>query len=337
MKILKDFSLKDYNSFNLDVKARFFVKINSEKDLPKLTESGHLNTGSFLIVGEGSNILFRDNFKGTVIHPDFKGIQLIKETDDLVFIKVGAGENWDNFVNRTVARGLHGIENLSLIPGAVGSVPVQNIGAYGVEVRNVIHKVKGFHIEKEDFSTLTAKDCEFGYRSSIFKKSLKGKFIVCSVIFKLKKHAKPDISYRGLREYFQHTEEATARKIRDKVIEIRQSKLPDPAILGNAGSFFKNPVVDQETANKLIHKFPEIPHFPDQDNQVKFSAAWLIEQCGWKGKRTGDAGVYSKHALILVNYGEASGRDIYDLSERIKDSVHKKFELLLDREVLVIG
>lgn len=335
MKILRDFSLKGYNTFHLDVKVRHFIKINSNEDLPELVQSGHLKKGSFLILGEGSNILFRDNFPCTVIHPDFKGIQMIKETKDEIYFEVGAGENWDNFVNLTVNRGLHGIENLSFIPGAAGSAPVQNIGAYGVEVREVIHDVKGFHIEKGRFQTISGKDCEFGYRSSIFKRSYKGEFIVCSVIFKFNKHAKPNLSYRGLREYFLNLDEASPQKIRDKVIEIRGSKLPDPSVLGNAGSFFKNPVVSGETANKLIRKFPKIPHFPDPNNQVKFSAAWLIEQCGWKGKRTGDAGVYSKHALILVNYGKASGREIYELSEKIKNSVFKKFGLLLEREVQV--
>ena len=224
-----------------------------------------------------------------------------------------------------------------MIPGAVGSAPVQNIGAYGMEVRMVVHEIKGFHTEKGIFQKISGKDCDFGYRSSIFKKTLKGKFIVSSVIFKFNKNAKPALSYRGLKELYNKPAEVTPQEIRDKVIEIRKSKLPDPAKLGNAGSFFRNPVVPEYKANKIIKKFPGIPHFQDKNSHTKFSAAWLIDQCGWKGKRTGDAGVYSKHALILVNYGKASGRDIYDLSEKMKESVYKKFKLLLDREVLVVG
>ncbi len=337
MEIFENFSLKKYNTFNLDVKAKYFVQITSRKEMLEILQSEIFQNHQSLIIGQGSNILFRNNFTGIVIHPDLKGVNIIKETGDEVFIEAGAGEKWDDFVVWCVRNAYPGIENLSLIPGAVGSVPVQNIGAYGVEVKDVIHAVNGFQIKNPARLTIPGKDCEFDYRTSIFKKSLKGKFIIDSVIFKFRKHAKPELNFRGLKEHFRDLENTKPEEIREKVIELRQSKLPDPDILGNAGSFFKNPVVAEKTANKLIQKFPKTPHFPDKNNHIKFSAAWLIEQCGWKGKRTGDAGVYTKHALILVNYGKASGQDIYELSEKIKESVFKKFGLLLEREVQIIG
>ena len=337
MEIFENFSLKNYNTFNLDVKTKFFVQIKSHRGMLELLQSNIFKSQQSLIIGEGSNILFRNNFKGLIIHPDLKGINIIEETGDKVFIEVGAGEKWDDFVVWCIRNGYPGIENLSLIPGAVGSVPVQNIGAYGVEVKDVIHAVNGFQTKKPSRLSIPGKDCEFGYRTSIFKKSLKGSFIVDSVIFKFKKHAKPVLNFRGLKEHFRDPDNAKPEEIRNKVIEIRQNKLPDPAILGNAGSFFKNPVVPEKTATTLIQEFPDIPHFPDKNNHVKFSAAWLIEQCGWKGKRTGDAGVYPKHALILVNYGKASGQEIYELSERIKESVFNRFALLMEREVKVVG
>ena len=337
MEIFENFSLKNYNTFNLDVKAEYFVQITSIKEMWELLQSEIFKTNQSLIIGEGSNILFRNNFTGIAIHPDLKGVSIIEETEDEVFIEVGAGEKWDDFVVWSIRNGYSGVENLSLIPGAVGSAPVQNIGAYGVEVKDVIHAVNGFQTKKPARLTIPGKDCEFGYRTSIFKKSLRRKFIVDSVIFKFRKHIKPDFNFRGLKEYFKDLDNIKPGEIRSKVIELRMSKLPDPDILGNAGSFFKNPVVDEKTANNLIQKFPDIPHFPDKNNHIKFSAAWLIEQCGWKGKRNGDAGVYTKHALILVNYGKASGQEIYDLSEEIFESVFKKFAISLEREVQVVG
>ncbi len=337
MEILKNFSLKNYNTFNLDVKAKFFVQIKSQKGMFELLHSKIFRDQSSLIIGEGSNILFRGNFQGTIIHPDLKGVKVIKETKDEVFIEAGAGEKWDDFVAWCVRNAYPGIENLSLIPGAVGSAPVQNIGAYGVEVKDVIHAVNGFQIKKPSRLTIPGKDCEFGYRTSIFKKSLNGNFIVDSVIFKFNKNAVPIINYHGLKEHFGDHKNVKLKEVREKIIQIRQNKLPDPVQLGNAGSFFKNPVVPEETAKSLIKEFPEIPYFLDKKNYIKFPAAWLIEQCGWKGRRKGDVGVYPKHALIIVNYGKASGQEIFELSEEIKDSVFKKFALLLEREVKVVG
>lgn len=290
-----------------------------------------------LILGEGSNMLFVDNFPGLIINPNIPGINLVHEDRNNVWLEVGAGVNWDQLVEFTVFHHWGGIENLSLIPGKVGGSAVQNIGAYGMEIQNRIESVTGFDLETLTEYTIEASDCQYAYRDSIFKNQLKNRFIITSIVFKLDKFPEFILNYGDLKSEVEKLGEVNLRNIRKTVISIRESKLPDPAIYGNAGSFFKNPIVDAVQANQLLNEFPTMPHYPATGGKTKLAAGWLIEQCGWKGFRRGDAGVHEKQALVLVNYGNATGKEIYDLSEEIKQSVQEKFGVELEREVNVIG
>lgn len=290
-----------------------------------------------LILGEGSNMLFVDNFPGLIINPNIPGINLVHEDRNNVWLEVGAGVNWDQMVEFTVFHHWGGIENLSLIPGKVGASAVQNIGAYGMEIQNRIESITGFDLETLTEYTIEVSDCQYAYRDSIFKNQLKNRFIITSVVFKLDKFPEFILNYGDLKSEVEKLGEVNLRNIRKTVISIRESKLPDPAIYGNAGSFFKNPIVESLQANQLLNDFPTMPHYLTTGGKTKLAAGWLIEQCGWKGFRRGDAGVHEKQALVLVNYGNATGKEIYDLSEEIKQSVQKKFGVDLEREVNVIG
>ena len=333
----ENFSLKQLNTFGIAASCRYYFEFTEEEDLPAFLSSFEQWKGmSLLIFGDGSNLLFLSDFEGLILKPDLPGIRVIREDRDHVCIEAGAGEEWDNLVSYCVACEYCGLENLSLIPGKVGAAPVQNIGAYGVEAKDCILSVKGFDLTTFRFYEISGSECGFGYRDSLFKHQLKGRFIVTSVVFRLLKFPQFHLDYGGLRKEVEKRGPVTLQNIRNAVISIRKSKLPDPGILGNAGSFFKNPVVGTEVGEKLKEKFPQLSLYPLENGKVKIAAGWLIEQCGWKGFRDADAGVHEKQALVLVNYGMATGKQIYELSEKIKKSVYERFSVKLEREVNII-
>jgi UDP-N-acetylmuramate dehydrogenase len=340
IRFSENYSLKQHNTFGIEARAKYFFEFTDVEDLSVFLNSNEsIKDEKIIVIGEGSNILFLNDFNGLVIHPHIPGIQLVKEDRQNIWIEVGAGEVWDEFVQYAVDYQLGGIENLSLIPGSVGAAPVQNIGAYGQEVGNVVERVKGFDLNTKIPVVYSAEQCEFAYRSSIFKSTLKESFIITSVVFKLEKFPEFVLNYGQVEEKARTKTngEINLHTIRDAVIEIRQSKLPDVKELGNAGSFFKNPEVDSEIAEKLISEYENIPVFPAKNGKIKLAAGWLIEKAGWKGVREGDVGVHEKQALVLVNYGNSTGRQIFDFSEKIKQSVLEKFGVELEREVICVS
>ncbi len=338
IRVYSDFSLKKYNTFNIDAKAKYYFEYTETEDLADfLMRNNDWPNWQRLIIGEGSNLLFMNNFDGLVINPNIPGIATIQEDRNNVWLEVGAGVHWDELVDFAVFHNWGGIENLSLIPGKVGATAVQNIGAYGMEIQNRIESVTGFDLETLSDYTLEAKDCQYAYRDSIFKNRLKERFIITSVTFKLDKFPEFILNYGELKAETEKLGNINLRNIRKAVISIRESKLPDPKLFGNAGSFFKNPIVGSSLAEQLLSENPKMPHYPASEGKTKLAAGWLIEQCGWKGFRRGDAGVHEKQALVLVNYGNATGKEIYELSEEICQSVQAKFGVELEREVNVIG
>ena len=334
IRFSENYSLKPHNTFGIEANAKYFFEFTELEDIRLfLGSSQNSPDEKTIITGKGSNILYLSDFNGLVIHPNIPGIQIVKEDRQNIWMEVGAGEVWDEFVEYTVNYQLGGIENLSLIPGSVGAAPVQNIGAYGQEVSHVIEKVKGFDLCRNQPVEYSVAECEFGYRNSIFKSKLKNKFIITTVIFKLEKFPEFILSYGQMEELVKAKGEINLHKIREAVIEIRRSKLPDVKELGNAGSFFKNPVIESTVAEKLKLQFENIPVYNANEGFSKLAAGWLIEKAGWKGVREGDVGVHEKQALVLVNYGNATGSQIYDFSEKIKQSVFEKFGVELVREV----
>jgi UDP-N-acetylmuramate dehydrogenase len=344
MKILHNISLKPYNTFGIDSLASSFIEIRHPDELSWLHQA-ELNTvkpdgqGNILILGGGSNILFTVDYNGLVIKMSISGIDIIKETADEVVVRVGAGENWDSFVEYCIGNGFYGLENLSGIPGNVGAAPIQNIGAYGTEMKEYFDSLEAFEIDSTDTIVYNKNECGFGYRDSIFKNELKGKVIILYVTFRLNKNPEINLSYKVLRERFSGTpmDSLSPSNIREAVLAIRNSKLPDPLILGNAGSFFKNPMVSEDRFSELMEEFPDIAHFRAEGVGVKIAAGWMIDKCGWKGYREGDTGVHKNQALVIVNHGKASGREILDLSHRVRDSVYEKFGIMLEPEVQVIS
>jgi len=336
--IQNNISLLPYNTFGINVMADFFAEINSDEELISCLKSDISKQNSLLIIGGGSNILLSHDFNGLVIRMNTKGISLVSEDDTHVFIKASAGEIWDELVNYCTERNYGGIENLSMIPGCVGASPVQNIGAYGVELKDVFYSLEAVHVKDLVYKTFTATEGEFGYRDSSFKRCLKDQYIIVSVTLKLSKHPVPSTSYAALNEEIEKMgiENITIKTISQAVCAIRSRKLPDPAVLGNAGSFFKNPVVTKEKYNELRLKFGHVPSFPADEGHVKIPAGWLIEQCGWKGKRMGDAGVHSEQALVLVNYGNATAEELLQLADSIVSDIHQRFGIKIDKEVNVI-
>ncbi len=343
--ILHNHSLRDLNTFHLEARAESYCECRSVGDLMKIIsgkeyreyrENRKLQESGVLVLGGGSNILFSGDFGGLVIRPLILGRETIREDRHHVWVRAGAGENWDDLVAWTTAWGLGGLENLSLIPGAVGSAPIQNIGAYGAEVGDHIHQVEAVDTLTAQRLTFTSESCHFAYRDSIFKREWKGKCIISTVTFRLDKKPVLNTGYPAVAEKLAARETPDVENMRQVILEIRRSKLPDPAELGNAGSFFKNPVVESEQFRRLAGEFPEMPSYPVHSGARKIPAAWLIEQCGWKGKRLGDAGTYEKQPLVLVNYGRATGRDILELSSRIERDVSLKFGIQLDKEVNVV-
>lgn len=334
IRFSENYSLIRHNTFGIDARAKFFFEFTELDDLLVFLNSNEsLKEEKLIVIGEGSNILFLNDFDGLVIHPNIPGIQIVKEDRQNIWLEVGAGEVWDELVQYAVDFGFGGIENLSLIPGSLGAAPVQNIGAYGQEVGSVVEKVKGFDLNRKVTLEFSAEQCEFGYRSSIFKNTLKSSFIITSVIFKLEKFPEFILNYGQVEEKAKEKGEVNLSTIRKAVIDIRQSKLPDVKELGNAGSFFKNPEVDSDFAEKLKTQFENIPVYPAKNGKAKLAAGWLIEKSGWKGIRDGEVGVHEKQALVLVNYGNATGQQIFDFSSKIKQSVFEKFGVELEREV----
>jgi UDP-N-acetylmuramate dehydrogenase len=336
MQLMENFSLKSYNTFNVACIARYFSCFENEEQLQDSLDM--LNMKNLLILGGGSNILFTKNFDGHVLKNECKGIAVVHEDVDFVYVKAGGGENWHQFVQYCVGRGWGGLENLSLIPGNVGAAPIQNIGAYGVEIKDILWSVEAFHLQERKIKTFSNTDCNFKYRDSVFKSKFKNQFAILSVIFQLRKTPVFSTNYGAISQELERmqVQKLSVIAIADAVINIRRSKLPDPAILGSAGSFFKNPIVEIDICQNLKNKFPEIVFFPAGKNKMKLSAGWLIEQCGWKGIRKGDAGCFDKQALVLVNYGAASGIDIMNLSMGIETSVFYKFGIRLEREVNIL-
>lgn len=331
------FSLYPFNTFGMDVHASYFDILSKEEELLHLKEQEAFKKG-LLILGGGSNILFTQDVPQWVLRNEIRGIEKIKEDEEYVWLRAGAGEVWHGFVLYCVNHGYGGVENLSLIPGTVGASPIQNIGAYGVEIKDVMDSVRFFDLEKETFVIFTTEQCQFGYRDSIFKRSLKGSIIITSVVFRLRKRPVFNVSYGNIQQELDlmGIKELSVKSISDAVIRIRSAKLPDPKEIGNAGSFFKNPEVPEKTYSDLKEQYPSIPGFKVSDSIIKIPAGWLIEQCGWKGFRENDYGVHRNQALVLVNYGKAKGKDIALLSEKIMTSVQDRFNIALEREVQII-
>ncbi len=333
-------SLKNYNTFGVVVRAKYFASVNNLAQLRELIKGKKYANTPKLILGGGSNLLFTKDFDGLVLHNAFKGMEMVKEDEQHIYLRVYGGEVWHDLVLHCVENGWAGIENLSLIPGSVGAAPIQNIGAYGVELEEVFHSLDALHLATGEVQTFHHADCEFGYRDSIFKKKLKGKVMVLSVVLRLNKQATFKTEYGAVKRVLEQLTAAgsplTIRTISDAICQIRSSKLPDPKVLGNSGSFFKNPVVTPAFFDHLKEQYPSIPHYPLANGQVKIPAAWLIQQCDWKGKRFGDAGVHKNHSLVLVNYGNAKGQEIKDLSEKIQDSVQNRFGIALHAEVNIL-
>lgn len=337
MLIFKNIPLNNYNTFRLGYKADCLVRVKTEREAVAFMRKNFSWKGPLLIIGDGSNILFTNDFRGTILKPELKGIRIEKSSGSEVIVSAGAGVKWDNLVKWTVEKGLCGLENLSLIPGQTGAAAVQNIGAYGTEIKETILKVRSISTQDGSVRIFDRDECNFGYRSSVFKTTEKGKFLVTRVWFRLSNDKRFKIDYGSVREEINKLGEINLANIRQAVINIRRNKLPDPDITGNAGSFFKNPVVSVEKATDLKNLFPGMPCYEQNSSDVKLAAGWLIEQCGWKGRSIGNAGVHEKQALVLINHGSASGEEIFTLSEMIKNSVKNKFDIELEREVEVIG
>jgi UDP-N-acetylmuramate dehydrogenase len=343
MTMQENVSLKPYNTFGIDARARYFVEITSVADLQELISRKIYKEEEIFILGGGSNVLLTQNFEGLVVKMNIPGIEVIKENEASVWVKVGAGENWHQFVLYCITQGYGGIENLSLIPGTVGAAPMQNIGAYGVEIQDVFESLEAVHLTTGVVKQFTHQECHFGYRESIFKTTLKGKYVITHVTLRLSKQPVIHTSYgaiedtlKALRTKEGYQARPAIQEVSDAVIHIRQSKLPDPKEIGNAGSFFKNPVVEAAKFKGLQQQYAQVPGYELPDGTVKVPAGWLIEQCGWKGKKVGNTGVHSKQALVLVNHGNAKGEEVWNLAMQIKASVWEKFGIEISPEVNII-
>ena len=336
MQLQENISLKQYNTFGIDAFAEYFLPVTEAADIPKVFADSNLPKDKH-IIGGGSNILLTKNLGGLTILNQTKGIELIKEDEHHVWLKVASGEVWHQFVLYSIENNWAGIENLSLIPGTVGAAPMQNIGAYGVEVKQVIDSVSAWHIEEQKEITLNNSDCNFGYRDSIFKHELKGKTFITSVVFKLNRQPTFHTEYGAIQQELDNmkVDDLSIKNISDAVINIRSSKLPDPKEIGNAGSFFKNPTISDTQFQTLKKQFESMPSYPAPNGLVKVPAGWLIEQCGFKGRTRGGTGVHEKQALVLVNRKSANGKEVWNLSEEILQTVHNKFGISLEREVQI--
>lgn len=331
-----NYSLKPYNTFGIEAKADYFFEFDNCDEIKSFLDDNSLENSNYLILGGGSNLLFTDDYNGLILHPNIKGIEIVSENEDSVLVKAGANEDWDGFVAWAVAQNYGGIENLSLIPGVVGAAPVQNIGAYGVEAGEVIEKLDAISIETKKMVEFQNFHCEFDYRNSVFKKEYKNLFIITHVYFRLSKKTEFNLEYGVIKKELENYDEINLQNIREVIIKIRESKLPDPAVIGNAGSFFKNPVVESEFAKQLVSKYPDLPNYEVDNKNTKLAAGWMIEQCGWKGKQIGQVGVHKDQALVMVNLGGAKGHEVLLLANKIKKSVLLKFGVTLEMEVNAI-
>lgn len=343
MTIQENVSLQPYNTFGIDAKARYFVEITNIADLQALIRRKVYKEQEIFILGGGSNVLLTQDFEGLVIKMNIPGIEVVEENEELVRVRAGAGENWHQFVLYCITQGYGGIENLSLIPGTVGAAPMQNIGAYGVEIQDVFESLEAVHLTTGELKQFTHQECQFGYRDSIFKNTLKGKYVITHVTLRLNKQPVINTSYGAIEDTLKELRARQGYKARpviqevsEAVIHIRQSKLPDPREIGNAGSFFKNPVVEAAKFEALQQQYAQVPGYQLPDGTVKVPAGWLIEQCGWKGKKVGNTGVHSKQALVLVNHGNAKGEEVWELAMQIKASVWEKFGIEISPEVNII-
>jgi len=335
-KVHLNYSLKDLNSFGLDSQATRFARPGDLESLISLLDQEDNHQLPLLVLGEGSNILFMDHFDGLVIQPGMKGIEVVEDHGEELIVRVGASENWDHWVQYATDEGWFGLENLSLIPGSVGSAPIQNIGAYGVELRERFEWLNAWDTRLKQQVRLGKDECNFRYRSSIFKEGSKGRYIITHVAFRLTRKPLLQLDYGVVKERFLEANGSTPEDLRKVIIAIRRSKLPDPSRYGNAGSFFKNPLVDRTIFKCIRVEFPEVPHYPEEANQVKIPAAWLIEKSGWKERRIGNVGTWPAQPLVIVNYGGATGQEIFDFSENIVRDVDQVFGITLEREVDVI-
>jgi UDP-N-acetylmuramate dehydrogenase len=334
--IQENISLKSFNTFGIDVQANYYSSFTTIEELKSLLEERP--SGKLMILGGGSNVLFKQNFGGLILRNTIKGFEVVEENTESVVVSAGAGEMWHEFVLQCIDNGYCGVENLSLIPGSVGASPMQNIGAYGVEIKEVFEKLEAYHIESGEVHTFLKADCEFGYRESVFKRKLKDQYVITRVYFRLSKTPHLNTSYGVIEQELAKMgiSKPSVKDVSNAVIAIRSSKLPDPKKIGNAGSFFKNPVVSITTLEAIIKAYPQVPNYPAAEGQVKLAAGWLIEQAGWKGKTLGHYGVHKLQALVLVNYGGATGYEIYELSSRIIADVEAKFGVTLEREVNIV-
>ncbi len=337
MTIQENYDLTKLNTFGIKASARFFAELKSEEDIPVLFSTSAFRENKRLFLGGGSNVLFVSDFDGVVILNSIKGIEIVEENDEYVLIKSMTGESWHELVLYTINRGLWGIENLAYIPGSVGGAPMQNIGAYGRELKDTLMSLEAYDVLTGEKKVFQNDECKFGYRDSIFKNELKDRYFISSITLKLSKSQHKNIEYKILNDFLKskNIEVESPKDISDAVTEIRKSKLPDPRVIGNAGSFFKNVFVSREKKEELTKLYPELPFF-EEEGQIKIPAGWLIEKCGWKGKRVGNVGVHDKQALVLVNYGGGTGTEVKKLSESIIYDVEKKFGITLSPEVNMI-
>jgi len=337
MNILENYDLSKLNTFGIKAKASFFIEINTEDDVVELFSLDLFKKSEKLFLGGGSNVLFTKDFDGIVVINKLKGIEIIGEDENTVLVKSMGGEAWNDLVSFSVDKGYWGIENLALIPGSVGATPVQNIGAYGVEIKETLVSVEAYEIETGKKKIFSNEECKFGYRDSVFKNELKGKYFISAMILKLNKKENLNSNYKALQDYLKknNLQIKNSKDVSNAISEIRKTKLPDPKDLGSAGSFFKNVYVDQNKFKELKEKYLDMPSFTEGE-MIKIPAGWLVEACGWKGKKVGNVGVYDKQALVLVNLGGATGQEIKNLSDEIIDSVYKKFGVKITPEVNLI-
>lgn len=336
-QLQENISLKPYNTFGIDVKARFFTEISDKQDLKELSKSTAFLEKKLLVLGGGSNMLFTEDFDGLVVKISIPGLEAQFSEEDVTVV-AGAGVVWNDFVNYCIDEDFAGVENLTLIPGTVGASPIQNIGAYGVELKDVFQSCEAFEIATGEFKQFSFSDCQFAYRDSVFKNELKGQYIITSVTFKLNTHKKINSQYGAIQSILveRNITKPDIADISEIVAEIRVSKLPDPGTIGNAGSFFKNPVIEKSEYEKIKESFPDMISFPAGKEKMKLAAGWLIESCGFKGMIEGNTGTWKNQALVLVNHGGATGKEVYSFSEKIIDTVYSKFGVKLEREVNIL-
>ena len=338
MSLERNKLLEKYNTFGINVTSRLFATFHNIAELKQLLSSDAVRNEKMLVLGGGSNILFTSDFDGIVLKNEIQGIEVTHQDNDFFYIRAFAGENWHQFVLHCIEKGWAGLENLSFIPGCVGASPVQNIGAYGIEIKDRLESLEAINVRTLEIKTFKTKDCQFGYRSSLFKYALKGEFIIISVVFRLFRQTKPITFHSSIEKYLKENDitNPTIKNVSDAVISIRSSKLPNPKILGNAGSFFKNPIISNNHFQRIKCVHPDAVAYPISLLHKKVSAGWLIENAGWKGYKNGNCGVYRHQALVLVNYGGATGGEIYTLGSKILESIEKKYGIKLDIEVDIV-